>query len=67
MPEVIKTPEQLKALEDLSSKLENLQHGHHWDESLIFSGDSVDGPVLGWIDTDGTIDFMVGGIPDGDS
>lgn len=48
---------QKKALDELSSTIENLTWGREYpeDEYIIFTGDSEDGPAMGYIEADGTI------------
>ena len=56
-----KTTAQIKTLEDLLSKLDNLETTHDFDGALLFTGDSVDGPAVGHIEPDGAIYWIVGG------
>jgi hypothetical protein len=55
------TPAQEKTIEDLTSRLDNLETTHDFDGSLLFSGESVDGPAVGHIEPDGNIYWIVGG------
>jgi hypothetical protein len=57
-----KTPQQLKTIEDLTSKLDNLETTHDFDDALIFSGESADGPCVGSIDPDGKIYWITGEV-----
>lgn len=54
--------EQNKTLDMLRSEIDNLEWvgGDHADE-IVFQGDGVDGPSMGYIDLDGKVDWICGG------
>jgi hypothetical protein len=55
MQSVPMTPRQQEAFEELLSTLDNLEVASDTRSTLVFTGDSADGPVLGYIEADGNV------------
>lgn len=56
------TDEQYRTYEGLCSLVDNLQIAQNDQDggAIVFEGDGADGPALGYIETDGTVSWIVG-------
>lgn len=53
------TPKQRDSFEQLLSEMDGLEWtGPTSDGTIVFTGDSVDGPQMGYINSDGTVEYL---------
>jgi hypothetical protein len=51
-------PKQREAADDLASKLDDLEIVGESHDTYVFNGDSADGPAVGYINPDGSVEYL---------